>query len=292
MSPILYLRRHCCNYLSGNGSAVGFSYDSAMETMFGSQLRSWRSVRGMSQLDLASRADVSQRHISFIENGRSRPSREMVIHLAGILEVPPREQNLLLTAAGHAPAYTETPLEELDEIGDALDYMLDAHEPHMAIVVDRRWDVIRANRIATRFMSALFPEPPSWATPMNVMRINFHPDGLRQHTVDWKSSATRLLRRLERDAASHPSDRELHALLGEVLDYPDVDQLQRRPRPEVSDLVVPITYRLGDDEISLFTTISIIGDAHDLTLAELRLETFWPVDEGSKKTWQQLFDTT
>lgn len=261
-----------------------------METNFGDRLRTWRSAHGVSQLDLASRADVSQRHISFIETGRSRPSREMVIHLAEILEVPPREQNLLLTAAGHSPAYTETPLEDLDEIGEALDYMLAAHEPHLAIVVDRRWEVIRANSVASRFMSTLFPESPAWATPMNVMRINFHPDGLRQHTVDWESSATRLLRRLERDAAAHPSDSDLQDLLEEVLGYPGVDQLQRGPRPEVGDLVVPITYRVGDDEISLFTTISIIGDAHDLTLAELRLETFWPVDEGSKRTWQRLFD--
>lgn len=263
-----------------------------METTFGVQLRNWRRLQGVSQLDVASLADVSQRHISFIESGRSRPSREMVIHLATSLDVPPREQNLMLTAAGHAPAYSETPLEELDEIAEAVDYMLAAHEPHMAIAVDRRWDVIRANSIATRFMSALFPEPPSWAAPMNVMRINFHPDGLRQHTVDWEASATRLLRRLERDAASHPSDRELHALLAEVLDYPGVDQLQREPRPEVGDLVVPITYRVGKDEISLFTTISIIGDAHDLTLAELRIETFWPVDERSRKTWQRLFGGT
>lgn len=261
-----------------------------METNFGDRLRTWRSAHGVSQLDLASRADVSQRHISFIETGRSRPSREMVIHLAEILEVPPREQNLLLTAAGHSPAYTETPLEDLDEIGEALDYMLAAHEPHLAIVVDRRWEVMRANSVATRFMSTLFPEPPAWATPMNAMRINFHPDGLRQHTVGWESSAARLLRRLERDAAAHPSDSDLQDLLEEVLGYPGVDQLQRAPRPEVGDIVVPITYRVGDDEVSLFTTISIIGDAHDLTLAELRLETFWPVDERSNRSWQRLFD--
>lgn len=261
-----------------------------METSFGAQLRSWRRVQGVSQLDLASLADVSQRHISFIESGRSRPSREMVIHLAGVLDVPPREQNLMLTAAGHAPAYSETPLEDLDEIAEAIEYMLASHEPQMAIAVDRRWDVIRANTVATRFMSTLFPEPPSWATPMNVMRINFHPDGLRQHTVDWESSAARLLKRLERDAAAYPSDPELHSLLAEVLDYPGVDQLQRGPRPEVGDLVVPITYRVGDNEISLFTTISIIGDAHDLTLAELRLETFWPANDESKRSWQRLFD--
>ena len=260
-----------------------------METMFGDRLRTWRSAHGMSQLDLASRADVSQRHISFIETGRSRPSREMVIHLADILDVPPREQNLLLAAAGHSPAYSETALEDLDEIREALDYMLAAHEPHLAMVVDRRWDVVRANSVATRFMSRLFPTPPDWATPMNVMRLNFHPEGLREHTVDWMSSAAALLRRLERDAASHPNDAELGNLLEEVRAYPGVDSLPGTPRPRDGDLLVPVTYRVADDEISLFTTISIIGDAHDLTLAELRLETFWPVDDASRRSWQRLF---
>lgn len=261
-----------------------------MKTDFGSQLRMWRRASGLSQLALATRADVSQRHISFIESGRSRPSKEMVLHLAESLDVPPREQNLLLTAAGHAPVYTETPLEHLDEITTALDFMLAAHEPHMAIVVDRRWDVVRANGVATRFMSMLFSAPPQWAAPMNVMRLNFHPEGLRQHTIDWESSAGALLRRLERDAASQPNDPVLHDLLEEVRCYPDVDHLARRPHPDVGDLVVPITYRVGGDDISLFTTISIVGDAHDLTLAELRLETFWPVDGDSRRRWERLLD--
>jgi hypothetical protein len=188
----------------------------------------------------------------------------MVVHLAEILEVPPRDQNLLLTAAGHAPAYTETPFEDLETIGEVLDFMLAAHEPNLAIVVDRRWDVVRANSAASQFMSKTIPELPAWASPMNVMRLNFHPEGLRLHTVDWEVSAGALLRRLERDVARQPHDAGLHNLLIEVRGYPGVDALPRPAFPEIGDLLVPVTYRIADQELSLFTTISVIGDAHDL----------------------------
>ena len=252
---------------------------------FGSRLREWRRARGLSQLDLAARAEVSQRHISFIETGRSQPSREMVVHLGRFLDIPPREQNLLLAAAGHAPAYNETPLHELDEIAGVLDFMLTAHEPNMAIVVDRQWNVIRANDAAMKFVELLFPMTPDWAMPLNVMRLNFHPEGLRSHMVDWESTATALLGRLERDVASYPSDRELRDLLDEVRMYPGVHSLGRQLHAQIQDLLVPAVYRIGGGEISLFTTISIIGDAHDLTLAELRLETFWPVDQMAAQLW-------
>lgn len=257
---------------------------------FGTQLRDWRRSRGLSQLDLAADADVSQRHISFLETGRSRPSREMVIHLGQALDVPPREQNLLLLAAGHSPAFTETPLDAIESISDVLDFMLEAHEPNMAIVIDRRWNLVRANRPATALTSIIFPEPPDWAVPtLNVMRLNFHPEGLQRHMVGWESTAATLLRRLERDVASHPHDRDLRSLLEEVRGYPHVGSLPRHAGPSsADDLVVPTTLVIEGDPISLFTTISIIGDAHDLTLSELRLETFWPIDRDSAARWERL----
>lgn len=260
------------------------------DTSFGTRLRDWRHSRGISQLDLATRAEVSQRHISFIETGRSRPSKEMVVHLGTVLEVPPREQNLLLVAAGHAPAFTETPLDQLDDVTNVLDFMLAAHEPNIAIVVDRQWNVVRSNATATEFVARMFPESPDWATPpLNVMHLNFHPQGARRHMVGWSSTAAALLRRLERDVASHPSDKGLAALLDEVRNYPDVDSLPFSLPARAGDLLVPATYVIEGGEISLFTTISIIGDAHDLTLAELRLETFWPVDRESSDRWRRLF---
>lgn len=258
-------------------------------TDFGALLRDWRHASGLSQLELASRAEVSQRHVSFLETGRSRPSREMVIHLGLVLDVSPREQNLLLLAADHAPEFTETPLEDLEHIAGVLDFILEAHEPNVAIVVDRSWNLVRANRAATSLTSILFSEPPSWATPnLNVMRLNFHPEGIRRHMVDWERTAAALLRQLERDVASHPHDPSLRALLGEVRGYPQVDTLPRRQPGTQRDLLVPVTYVIHGEEISLFTTIATIGDAHDLTLAELRLETFWPVDPSSAERWKRL----
>ncbi len=258
-------------------------------TDFGALLRDWRHATGLSQLELATRAEVSQRHVSFLETGRSRPSREMVIHLGLVLEVSPREQNLLLLAADHAPEFTETPLEDLEHIAGVLDFILQAHEPNIAIIVDRSWNLVRANRAATRFTSILFSEPPNWATPqLNVMRLNFHPEGLRRHMVDWDRTAAALLRRLERDVASHPHDSSLRELLDEVRGYPQVDTLPRRQPRTQRDLLVPVTYAIAGEEVSLFTTIAIIGDAHDLTLAELRLETFWPTDPSSAERWQRL----
>jgi len=238
------------------------------------------------------RSDVSQRHISFIETGRSRPSKEMVLHLAQTLDVSPREQNLLLLAAGHAPAYAETPLDQLEQVSGAIDFMLQAHEPNIAIVVDRHWNIMRSNRTAMAFTSLLFPEPPSWITqPLNLMRLSFHPDGIRRHLVDWESTAAALLRRLERDAASHPSDGGLAQLVDEIRSYPGVDRLSNVEQGPGDDLLVPATYAINGDEVSLFTTIARIGDAHDLTLAELRLETFWPADSDSAQSWARITDS-
>jgi transcriptional regulator with XRE-family HTH domain len=258
---------------------------------FGSLLRDWRRTRGLSQLDLASLGDVSQRHISFIESGRSRPSSEMVIHLGQVLEVPPREQNLLLTAAGHAPSFTETPLDQLDQISDVLDLMLNAHEPYVAIVVDRQWNIVKANTAAITLVSRLLPEPPAELTgpPLNVMRLSFHPGGHRASMTSWEVTASALLRRLERDVAAYPNDAGLRELLDEVRAYPGVGTLGRvSPGASAGDLLVPVTYRIDGEEISLFTTIAIIGDAHDLTLEELRLETFWPMDKDSARKWKAL----
>ena len=172
-------------------------------------------------------------------------------------------------------------------IAGVLDFMLEAHEPNIAIVVDRQWNLVRANSAATTFTSRLFPVPPSWMVPpANVMRLNFHPDGLRRHMIGWEATAAALLRRLERDVASHPNDPTLRDLLDEVRSYPEVDTLPRGiPGARAGDLLVPATYVIDGEETSLFTTIAIIGDAHDLTLNELRLDTFWPMDRVSAERW-------
>ena len=257
---------------------------------FGDHLRNWRAVRGFSQLDLAGHAEVSQRHVSFLETGRSGPSREMVTHLALVLDVPPREQNLMLGAAGQAPLSRETPLEDLGGVSRVIDTMLEAHMPNMAIVVDRQWDLVRTNAAGLLFTSLIFPEPPAWIEPpLNIMRLSLHPEGLRRHMLDWDRTAAALLKRLERDAAQHPHDDELQILLDDVLAYPDVAALRKTDlTPLPDELLVAATYLLDGDPITLFTTIARIGDAHDLTLAELRIETFWPLDPASSDRWNLL----
>lgn len=262
-------------------------------TTYGEILKQWRATRGVSQLDLASRAGVSQRHVSFIETGRSRPSPEMVTHLGITLDAPPRERNRMLLAAGYAPAHSETPLDELDNVTPVLDVILESHMPNPAFVVDRRWNLTRANQAATTLTGLLFPAPPSWIEPpLNIMKLSFHPEGTRPHMEDWETTASFLLRRLERDAASHPGDKGLQDLLEEVLSYPDVAALHDTPvLPSAEELLVTATYHLAGKPVSFFTTISVIGDAHDLTLAELRLETFWPADEDSNAHWESLTAT-
>jgi len=259
-------------------------------TTYGDLLKQWRSTRGVSQLDLATRAGVSQRHVSFIETGRSRPSAEMVTHLGITLDAPPRERNRMLLAAGYAPAYSETPLDELDDVGRVLDVILESHMPNPAFVVDRRWNLTLPNQAALTLTGLLFPTPPSWIQPpLNIMRLSFHPEGTRPYMEDWEDTASFLLRRLERDAASHPSDSGLQDLLAEVLSYPDVSELRDTPAlPSADELLVTATYNLKNTPVSFFTTISVIGDAHDLTLAELRLETFWPSDAESAAHWANL----
>ncbi len=270
-------------------SSTRWPYDRVMISGFGRELRHWRNERGLSQLDLASRADVSQRHLSFLETGRSKPSREMVLHLGRTLDVPPREQNVMLAAAGLAPAFTETSLDDLPRIRGAIEFMLDAHAPNMAIVVDRHWDVVAANEPVGLLMGLLLPDP---SVPVggrqNVMRLTFAPDGLRTHMVGWERTAAVMLRRLLRDAAMYPHDERLRTLVDEILGYPGVSDLVEGRRTEPHDLLVTATYVVAGVEISLFTTITTIGDAQDLTLAELRLETFWPADEDSALAWAEV----
>ena len=279
------------NYVIGNRIETIDGYDVRMGmTTYGDLLKQWRTTRGVSQLDLATRAGVSQRHVSFLETGRSRPSPEMVTHLGITLDAPPRERNRMLLAAGYAPGHSETPLEELDDVTKVLGVILESHMPNPAFVIDRRWNLALANQAATVLTGLLFPTPPSWIEPpLNVMRLSFHPDGMRPHMEDWEKTASFLLRRLERDAASHPGDEGLQDLLAEMLDYPDVAELREVTMlPSADELLVTATYNLAGKTVSFFTTISVIGDAHDLTLAELRLETFWPADAESNERWTAL----
>jgi transcriptional regulator with XRE-family HTH domain len=245
----------------------------------GALLRRWRTTRRVSQLDLALDADVSSRHLSFVETGRSQPSREMVLRLADALEVPLRERNTLLLAAGYAPVYRETALgaPELKQAYEAMQFILAQQEPYPAIVVDRHWNLLLANTATGRFLGFFLPALP--AGPSNAMRLLFHPAGLRPFIENWEDVAAHMIERVHRDATAMPGDEATRALLDELLAYPGVParwrtpQMDRAPAPFVS-----IVYRKDDLRLSVFSTITTFGTPQDVTLQELRIESFFPAD--------------
>jgi transcriptional regulator with XRE-family HTH domain len=247
------------------------------DTGFGSMLRTWRSTRRMSQLELASVAGVSSRHLSFIETGRARPSREMVVHLAEQLDVPLRERNTLLTAAGFAPLYRETPLgaPEMDQARAAIDLILERH-PYPAVAVDRRWDIVNANAAAFAFLEGV--DPALLGPPINVYRITLDPGGLRPRIENFEEYADHMLSRLQQQVAVS-ADPELAELLEEMRTYVG----DRPPSIHVptAQVLLPMRLRVGDAVVSMMSTISVFGTPVDITLSELALELFFPADAES-----------
>lgn len=268
-------------------------------TAFGRLLREWRLKRGTSQLDLALAGDVSQRHVSFLESGRARPSREMVVQLAAALDVPLRHQNELLMAAGFAPVYRETDLSapELADINRALDFMLAQQEPFPAVVVDRHWNLIRANRANQRLFGKLLPPPPAAknAAPaprnakVNILHLILAPHGLRPLIVNWLEVAQYMVRHAYAEALALGSAEEAKALLDALSSYPDIPRQWHLPRiGEWQPPVLPIHIRKDRFEISLFSTIATLSTPQDVTLQEIRVENFYPADAKSEAVLRQL----
>jgi transcriptional regulator with XRE-family HTH domain len=246
----------------------------------GDLLRDWRQRRRLSQMDLSNEAEVSARHLSFVETGRSKPSRELVLHLAEHLDVPLRERNTLLMAAGYAPTYRETVLdaEEMAPVRDALDKILAGHEPYPAVVVDRRWDLVSANGAALAILTD--GVAPQLLTPVpNAMRVSLHPDGLAPRIVNFAEWSAHLLERLHRQLSAS-GDPDLAALVDELLTYPGVEDPERSTHDDpASRLFVPLVLRDGTGELRFFSTIATFGTALDITIAELSIESFFPADE-------------
>lgn len=245
---------------------------------FGELLRGWRQRRRLSQLNLAGRAEVSSRHLSFIETGRARPSREMVLHLAEALDVPLRERNGLLVAAGFAPVYAASPLDEarMTPVRDALEMVLAAHDPYPAVVVDGTWNLVSANPAAFRLTDQVAPE--LLEPPLNVVRISVHPRGLAPHIVNFGQYAGHLLGRLRRQA-ERTADPALIELLAEAVEYCGASVTEAIPAPD--DVVLPLRLRVADTELSLFSTISVFGAPRDVTIDELAIEMFYPADDAT-----------
>ena len=251
----------------------------------GDLLREWRQRRRLSQLDLAIAANVSSRHLSFVETGRSRPTSEMILHLAEHLDVPLRDRNTLLLAGGYAPAFPERGLAEpeLKAVRDALRKVLAGHEPYPAVVVNRWWELVDANpgiALFTRHVRPDLLEPP-----VNVLRLSLHPDGMAPRIVNLPEWRAHLLARLHRQARA-TGDQRLTDLHDELKAYPGG---QNQP-PPATDVVVPLRYRSDrsdNKELSFISLTTILGTPMDITVEELAIESFYPADERTARALNQ-----
>jgi len=255
----------------------------------GTLLRHWRTVRRLSQLELALDAEVSSRHLSYVETGRSRPSREMVLRLAEALEIPLRERNALLVAAGYAPRYFETGLAEpeMAQIWSAIDLILRHQEPYPAFVLNRHWDIRLANQAAARCTRFLLGADTAES---NMIRLVLQPDGVRPMMVNWEETAGDLIRHLHNQIAASPSDERAKRLLAEVLVYPGVPARWRTR--EIGAPTTPLLttiFRKAGIELRFFSTITTFGAPHDVTLEELRIESSFPADDATAATCRKLF---
>jgi transcriptional regulator with XRE-family HTH domain len=251
---------------------------------FGALLRHWRQLRGRSQFDLALDAGISARHLSFLETGRSAPSREMVSLLAESLNIPLRESNALLESAGFARLYREISLSDAEAriAREAVGLVLANQEPFPAVVMDRYWNILQANNSAQRFFSTLLAgatgEPPN-----NVLRLMFHPDWLKPYVTNWSAVASGLLNRVRREAVCGVVDQQTQKLLDEILTYPGMSDRERSPVYNTQfSPIVTIDWCKGDLRASFFSTVTTLGTPQDIALQEMRIECFFPADEATK----------
>ena len=261
---------------------------------FGPLLRAWRRRRGASQLALALQSGVSQRHVSFLESGRARPSREMVVQLSSALDVPLRQRNAMLLAAGFAPVYRESNLAapELASVRRAIDHMLRQQEPYPAVVVDRLWNLLEANNSARAFTLFLFegppPAPPPGKAP-NLLRWLLDPGALRPKLANWEEVARHLVSTTYAEILADGGEPQALAFVEEVMSFPDVPasfgrlRFAERPQP-----VLTLDYIVGGQSLSVFTTIATLGTPQDVTLQEVRIECFFPADERSDAMFRSL----
>lgn len=261
----------------------------AASSTVGTLLRDWRRRRGLSQLDLALDAEVSARHLSFVETGRARPSPELLLHVAEHLQVPLRERNTLLLAAGYAPMYRESSLDALDmaPVRAALEKIIGAHEPFPAIAVGRHWNIVHANRPALAVLGALV-SPELLKPPVNALRVSLHPEGLAPHITNFAEYSNHLMLRLRRQAALS-ADPGLEVLYEELAGYPGVARDRSLAAEAASLLFVPLALQIpGGPELRLFSTIATFGTALDITVSELSIEQFFPADEPTAEALQAI----
>lgn len=262
--------------------------------LFGPMLRAWRRRRGASQLALALQSGVSQRHVSFLESGRARPSREMVVQLTSALDVPLRQRNEMLLAAGFAPAYRESNLAapELTAVRQAIARLLKQQEPYPAVVIDRLWNLLDANDAANAFTVFLFGGPPPAPPPgkqANLLRWLLDPQALRGKITNWEEVARYLVSTTYAEVLASGGEPKALAFIEEIMAFPDVPasfrkvRFEDRPPP-----VLTIDYLVAGKALSVFTTIATLGTPQDVTLQEVRIESFFPADDRSDALFRSL----
>lgn len=258
---------------------------------FGEMLRAWRTARGLSQMRLAHLAGISPRHMSFVETGRSRPSRDVLLRVAGVLDIPLRARNRLLESAGFARIYSDSAFDEpaLERVRATLQFILDRHEPYGAVVVDAGWSLLMANEPHRR-MSAFFvgpePEPDSSARP-NLLERVFSPDGFRPWIVNWEEVGGLLGARLRRQLEFSPATGGLDKLLARLEEY----GIPPEPVPSAEwdpPLLIPLHLRKAELDLRFFTTITTFGTPQDALVQDLRIETFFPADEGTDQIVREM----
>jgi transcriptional regulator with XRE-family HTH domain len=258
--------------------------------LFPALLKHWRGRRGLSQLDLALAADVSARHVSFLETGRAQPSREMVLRLGAALDVPLRDQNALLNAAGFAEEFQQPSFEQglSPSINHAIERMLKQQEPFPMVVVNRRYDILRANRAAQRVVLHFIAEPAA-AQLSNAFHVLFDPRAARRFVVDWERVAHALVARLHRESLARPSDHELGALVRSLFEYPDVPESWRQPDFSVSsEPTLGLRLRRDALDLGFFTTMTAFNAPQNVTLEELRIESWFPADDATAASCERL----
>lgn len=259
--------------------------------LFPALLKYWRGRSGLSQLDLSLAADVSARHVSFLETGRAQPSREMVLRLGTTLGLPLREQNALLTAAGFRQEFDEPSFDGgiPEPIGRAVERMLRQQEPFPMVVMNRHYDIVRSNDAAQRLFSRMIKEPATLTVPPNAFHLLFDPRLLRPFIVDWERVARALLSRLHRESLARPADAALATLARALFEYPEVPESWRQPDfSTASEPILTIRLRRDDVELAFLTTMTVFSAPQNVTVDELQIESYFPLDEATTRACERL----
>jgi transcriptional regulator with XRE-family HTH domain len=268
-------------------------HPSTPASTLGNLLRYWRDMRGVSQLDLSLDAGISQRQISFIESGRSVPGRQTILILAQTLDVPLRERNALLLAAGYAPVYSDAPwnAEEMRGVIRAFERIVRQHEPYPAIVMDRHWNVLMTNDAAPRFFNH-FIDMSARKGQRNMLHLIFDPHGMRPFMDDWDRVSRSLLQRVHRESVGHVIDDDTKCLLDELLAYPDTPRNWKKHLAPVATPtmpVIPLGFIADDVVLRYFSMVTSVGTPQTIAAQELRLECMFPADDATEAHHQQLF---